>query len=75
MNYLLVMPKKLSTGATTTSIIFPMGIAYVSAALKQAGYCVFTARPRFYRTRHLFHFAGIDVGQPHRCRVHRRPQP
>jgi radical SAM superfamily enzyme YgiQ (UPF0313 family) len=47
MNYLLVMPKKLSTGATTTSIIFPMGIAYVSAALKQAGYCVFTSNLDF----------------------------
>lgn len=47
MNYLLVMPKKLSTGANTTSIIFPLGIAYVSAALKQAGYNVFTANVDF----------------------------
>jgi radical SAM superfamily enzyme YgiQ (UPF0313 family) len=41
MNYLLVMPKKLSKGANTTSIIFPLGIAYVSAAMKQEGYRVF----------------------------------
>lgn len=47
MNYLLVMPKKLSTGATTTSIIFPLGIAYVSAALKQGGYRVFTTNLDF----------------------------
>ncbi|NVN89005.1 MAG: radical SAM protein [Desulfuromonadales bacterium] len=47
MNYLLVMPKKLSTGANTTSIIFPLGIAYVSAALKQAGFAVFTANLDF----------------------------
>ena len=47
MNYLLVMPKKLSMGANTTSIIFPLGIAYVSAALKQAGYPVFTANLDF----------------------------
>lgn len=47
MNYLLVMPKKLSTGANTTSIIFPLGIAYVSAALKQAGFHVFTANLDF----------------------------
>ncbi|SPF48678.1 Radical SAM domain protein [Syntrophobacter sp. SbD1] len=47
MNYLLVMPKKLSTGANTTSIIFPLGIAYVSAALKQAGFRVFTANLDF----------------------------
>ena len=47
MNYLLVMPKKLSTGASTTSIIFPLGIAYVSAALKQAGYRAFTANLDF----------------------------
>jgi len=47
MNYLLVMPKKLSTGASTTSIIFPLGIAYVSAALKKAGYRVFTANLDF----------------------------
>ncbi len=47
MNYLLVMPKKLSTGANTTSIIFPLGIAYVSAALKQAGYSVFTTNLDF----------------------------
>ncbi len=47
MNYLLVMPKKLSKGANTTSIIFPLGIAYVSAALKQAGYSVFTANLDF----------------------------
>jgi len=47
VNYLLVMPKKLSTGADTTSIIFPLGIAYVSAALKQAGYRVFTANLDF----------------------------
>ena len=47
MNYLLVMPKKLSTGASTTSIIFPLGIAYVSAALKQAGYRTFTANLDF----------------------------
>jgi anaerobic magnesium-protoporphyrin IX monomethyl ester cyclase len=47
MNYLLVMPKKLSTGANTTSIIFPLGIAYVSAALKKAGYNVFTTNLDF----------------------------
>jgi radical SAM superfamily enzyme YgiQ (UPF0313 family) len=47
MNYLLVMPKKLSTGANTTSIIFPLGIAYVSAAMKHAGYSVFTANLDF----------------------------
>ena len=47
MNYLLVMPKKLSTGANTTSIIFPLGIAYVSAALKQGGYSVFTTNLDF----------------------------
>ncbi len=47
MNYLLVMPKKLSTGANTTSIIFPLGIAYVSAAMKQAGYNVVTANLDF----------------------------
>jgi radical SAM superfamily enzyme YgiQ (UPF0313 family) len=47
MNYLLVMPKKLSTGATTTNVIFPLGIAYVSAAMKQAGYRVFTANLDF----------------------------
>jgi radical SAM superfamily enzyme YgiQ (UPF0313 family) len=47
MNYLLVMPKKLSTGANTTSIIFPLGIAYVSAAMKQAGYSVFTTNLDF----------------------------
>lgn len=42
MNYLLVMPKKLSKGATTTSVIFPLGIAYISAAMKKAGLAVFT---------------------------------
>jgi len=47
MNYLLVMPQKLSVGASTTSIIFPLGISYVSAALKQAGYCVFTVNLDF----------------------------
>jgi radical SAM superfamily enzyme YgiQ (UPF0313 family) len=47
MNYLLVMPKKLSTGASTTSIIFPLGIAYVSGALKQAGCSVTTANLDF----------------------------
>jgi anaerobic magnesium-protoporphyrin IX monomethyl ester cyclase len=47
MNYLLVMPKKLTIGANTHSIIFPLGIAYVSAALKEAGYRVFTANPDF----------------------------
>ncbi|MEI6826585.1 MAG: radical SAM protein [Desulfuromonadales bacterium] len=47
MNYLIVMPKKLSTGANTTSIIFPLGIAYVSAALKNAGYNVFTTNLDF----------------------------
>jgi radical SAM superfamily enzyme YgiQ (UPF0313 family) len=47
MNYLLVMPKKLSTGANTTSIIFPVGIAYVSASMKRAGYRVFTANLDF----------------------------
>lgn len=47
MNYLLVMPKKLSTGATTTACMFPLGIAYVSAALKKAGHSVFTANLDF----------------------------
>ena len=47
MNYLLVMPNKISTGATTTSVSFPLGIAYVSASLKQAGYCVYTANLDF----------------------------
>ena len=42
MNYLLVMPKKLSTGANTAEIIFPLGIAYVSAAMKHAGINVIT---------------------------------
>lgn len=47
MNYLLVMPKKLSTGADTTSIIFPLGIAYVSAALKAGGFHVVAANLDF----------------------------
>lgn len=42
MNFLLVMPRKLSKGADTTSVIFPLGIAYVSAALKEAGFKVYT---------------------------------
>jgi len=45
MDYLLVVPKKLSTGANTTSIIFPLGIAYVSAALKKAGYRIEAVDP------------------------------
>jgi len=47
MNYLLVMPKDLSTGASTTSKMFPLGIAYVSASLKQGGYSVYTANIDF----------------------------
>jgi len=42
MNYLFVMPRELSVGARTTSVIFPLGIAYVSAAMKQGGFSVFT---------------------------------
>lgn len=43
MNYLIVMPKGSTMGETTHDIIFPLGIAYVSASLKQAGYSVTTA--------------------------------
>jgi len=43
MNYLIVMAKASSRGETTLDVIFPLGIAYVSASLKQAGYAVFTA--------------------------------
>lgn len=45
MNYLLVMPKKL--GSIDHFNIFPLGLAYVSAALKQSGYSVFTANLEF----------------------------
>lgn len=48
MKYLIVMPKGSSTGETTHSIIFPLGIAYVSASLKQAGHQVFTANLEYY---------------------------
>jgi radical SAM superfamily enzyme YgiQ (UPF0313 family) len=41
MNYLLVMPKSL--GAIEHFNIFPIGLAYVSASLKDGGYNVFTA--------------------------------
>ena len=41
MNYLLVMPKSL--GSIDHFNIFPIGLAYVSASLKQAGFRVFTA--------------------------------
>ena len=41
------MPKKLSSGANTTSIIFPLGIAYVSAAMKRAGFNVYTTNLDF----------------------------
>lgn len=47
MNYLLVMPKKLSTGASTTDVLFPLGMAYVSAAMKKARYSVVTANLEF----------------------------
>ena len=40
MNYLLVMPKRL--GAIDHFNIFPIGLAYVSASLKQAGFNVVT---------------------------------
>lgn len=41
MRYLLVMPKGLSKSPGYS--VFPHGIAYVSAAMKQAGLEVFTA--------------------------------
>ncbi|MEI6826584.1 MAG: radical SAM protein [Desulfuromonadales bacterium] len=41
MNYLLVMPKSL--GAIDNFNIFPIGLAYISASLKKAGFKVFTA--------------------------------
>lgn len=41
------MPKKLAVGASTINVIFPLGMAYVSASLKQAGYRVFTANLDF----------------------------
>lgn len=47
MNYLLVMPKKLYTSPHTPEGIFPLGIAYVSAALKQGGFSVYTANLDF----------------------------
>ena len=47
MNYLLVMPKKLSTAQTSPAILYPIGIAYVSSAMKQAGYSVFTVNLDF----------------------------
>lgn len=43
MNYLIVMAKTSARGATTHDVIFPLGIAYVSASLKRAGYPVSTA--------------------------------
>ena len=61
------MPKKLSTGANTTSIIFPLGIAYVSGAMKQAGFNVYTAnldfpeRDTFAVLQELIPAHGIDV--------------
>jgi len=45
MNYLLVMPKKLSS--IDHFNIFPIGLAYISASLKQAGYPVVTANLDF----------------------------
>lgn len=47
MNFLIVMPKGSSSGQTTHDIIFPIGIAYVSAALKASGYSVFTTNLEF----------------------------
>ncbi len=48
MKYLIVMPKGSARGQTTHLSIFPIGIAYVSASLKQAGYAVFTANLDYY---------------------------
>ncbi|NVN89004.1 MAG: cobalamin B12-binding domain-containing protein [Desulfuromonadales bacterium] len=41
MNFLLVMPKSL--GTIDHFNIFPIGLAYVSASMKRAGFAVFTA--------------------------------
>jgi anaerobic magnesium-protoporphyrin IX monomethyl ester cyclase len=41
MNYLMVMPKSL--GTIDNFNIFPIGLAYVSASMKKAGFNVFTA--------------------------------
>jgi anaerobic magnesium-protoporphyrin IX monomethyl ester cyclase len=45
MNYLLVMPKKLSS--IDHFNIFPIGLAYISASLKKGGHHVFTANLDF----------------------------
>ena len=39
MNYLLVMPRGLSDNNMAS---FPLGLPYISAAMKQAGYAVHT---------------------------------
>lgn len=46
MNYLLVMPKNLSKMECMS--VFPLGLSYVSASLKQKGYNVFTANLDFH---------------------------
>lgn len=65
MRYLLVMPKQL--GAIDHFNIFPIGLAYVSAALKEAGHDVVTANLDYLEEDtttalgRLIHEKGIDV--------------
>ena len=47
MNYLLVMPRGLSRSQDQFFYVFSIGIAYVSASLKTAGFNVFTANLDF----------------------------
>jgi radical SAM superfamily enzyme YgiQ (UPF0313 family) len=48
MNYLLIMPNGLSRSQDQHFYVFAVGIAYISASLKKAGFCVFTANLDFY---------------------------
>ncbi|MGO9022641.1 MAG: B12-binding domain-containing radical SAM protein [Syntrophobacteraceae bacterium] len=47
MNYLLVMPSGLSRSQDQHFYVFSVGIAYISASLKAAGFSVFTANLDF----------------------------
>jgi len=65
MNYLLLMPKSL--GSIDHFNIFPLGIAYISASLKNGGFNVFTANLDYIDgdtrsiLKELFLVHGIDV--------------